>query len=73
MPVLVALFVRLGAWWGLPLAVAALLAALLVFSAPLPLDATGAPEAAAVRSTRFWLFCAFAIGYGFVDPRVRYS
>jgi MFS family permease len=66
-PVLVALFVRLGAWWGLPLAVGVLLAALLVFSAPLALDATGAPEAPAVRSARFWLFCAFAIGYGAVE------
>src|SRR6185369_2181504 len=66
-PVLVALFVGLGAWWGLPLSVAVLLAALLVFSARLTLDATGAPEPAAVRSGRSWLFCAFAIGYGAVE------
>ncbi len=43
-PVLVAVFVRLGAWWGLPLAVGVLLAGLLAFSAPLPYDASGASE-----------------------------
>jgi MFS family permease len=66
-PVLVALFVGLGAWWGLPLAVAVLLAGLLAFSAPLPLDAAGAAEAAVARSRRFWLFFAFAFGYGAVE------
>jgi MFS family permease len=66
-PVLVAVFVGLGAWWGLPLSVGVLLAAPLAFSLPLPLDATGAPEAQAARSKRFWLFCAFAIGYGTVE------
>jgi len=66
-PVLVALFVGLGAWWGLPLTVGVLLAGLLVFSAPLPLDASGAPQAQAVRSRRFWLFCAFALCYGAVE------
>jgi len=66
-PVLVALFVGLGAWWGLPLTVGVLLAGLLVFSAPLPLDAAGVPEPQAVRSRRFWLFCAFALCYGAVE------
>ncbi len=66
-PVLVALFVGLGAWWGLPLTVAILLAALLAWSAPLSLDAGGAPESNAVRSRRFWLFSAFAFGYGIVE------
>lgn len=66
-PLLVALFVRLGAWWGLPVAVGTLLAALLVFSVPLPLDAAGAPEASVARSRRFWLFLAFALGYGVVE------
>src|SRR5262245_29810207 len=36
-PVFVTLFVELGIWWGLPLLVAALLLALLVFSLPLVL------------------------------------
>jgi len=66
-PVLVALFVGLGAWWGLPLAVALLLAALLVWTAPLPLDATGGPPSEVGRSPRFWLFAAFAFGYGIVE------
>src|SRR4051812_41547457 len=34
-PLLVAVFVGLGAWWGLPITVGALLAILLAFSAPL--------------------------------------
>ena len=66
-PLLVALFVGLGAWWGLPVAVGTLLAALLVWSVPLRLDASGAPEASAVRSRRFWLFIVFALGYGVVE------
>jgi hypothetical protein len=66
-PVLVALFTRAGAWWGLPVAVGVLVAALLAWSFPLALDASGAPEARAARSTRFWLFCAFAIAYGTVE------
>jgi MFS family permease len=66
-PLLVALFVDLGAWWGLPLTVGVLLAALLAFGVPLPLGAAGAPETAASRSTRFWLFIAFIFGYGMVE------
>jgi MFS family permease len=66
-PVLVALFIALGAWWGLPLAVALLVAALLAWSAPLSLDAAGAPDSETARSRRFWLFAAFAFGYGIVE------
>ena len=66
-PLLVTLFVRLGAWWGLPVAVGTLLVALLIWSVPLPLDASGAPEASVARSRRFWLFIAFALGYGVVE------
>jgi hypothetical protein len=66
-PLLVALFVRLGAWWGLPLAVGVLLGALFVSSAPLPLDAAVAPESEVIRSRQFWLFMAFALGYGLVE------
>jgi MFS family permease len=65
-PLLVALSVRLGAWWGLPLAVAILLAALLVWSVPLH-DAPAASEVSVARSRRFWLFIAFALGYGVVE------
>src|SRR5207253_6695900 len=60
-------FVGLGAWWGLPLAVTVLLAALLAWSAPLALDAAGAPEPRSVRSRQFLLFSAFAFGYGTVE------
>ena len=66
-PVLVAVFTGFGVWWGLPLTVGALLAGLFAWSFALALDAGGAPEAQAVRSVRFWLFCAFAIGYGTVE------
>ena len=66
-PLLVALFVNLGAWWGLPLAVGGLLGALLLWSVPLPFPASGAAEVNAARSRRFWLFIAFAIGYGVVE------
>ena len=66
-PVLVALFIALGAWWGLPLAVALLVAALLAWSAPLSLDGAGAPPSKTARSRRFWLFAAFAFGYGIVE------
>jgi MFS family permease len=66
-PLLVALFVHFGAWWALPLVVGALLGALLVFTLPLSLGAAGAGEAAIVRSRRFWLFLAFAFGYGIVE------
>jgi MFS family permease len=66
-PLLVALSVRLGAWWGLPLAVGVLLAGLLAWSAPLRLDASAAPEVRVARSRRFWLFIAFALGYGIVE------
>jgi MFS family permease len=66
-PVLVAVFVGLGAWWGLPLFVAALLGGLLSFASPLPLEAAGAATAQVAGSRRFWLFLAFAIGYGAVE------
>ena len=68
-PLFVALFVDLGAWWGLPVLVAVLLLALLALSADLRLD-TGAaapgPAGPALRA-RFWLFAAFALLYGIVE------
>ncbi|HXJ22048.1 MAG TPA: MFS transporter [Polyangia bacterium] len=66
-PLLIGMFVHLGAWWGLPLAVGVLLGALLAFSLPLSLAAAGAAEARAVRTRRFWMFIAFAFGYGVVE------
>jgi MFS family permease len=70
-PVFVAIFVGLGFWWGLPVLSAALLVALLLFSARLPLRA-GASAGAAQRSrsgvpTRFWFFAAFAVLYGICE------
>jgi fucose permease len=70
-PVFVAIFVGLGFWWGLPVLSAALLVALLAFSARLPLQAgtragpvlragTGVPR-------RFWVFAAFAVLYGICE------
>jgi fucose permease len=71
-PVFVTLFVGLGIWWGLPLLVAALLLALLVFSLPLALRiATDRERLAstnrAVRPPRFWLYASFAFLYGIVE------
>ena len=51
-PVLVAIFLGLGAWWGLPAVVAALLAALIVFSLGLPLLAGPATVATVTRRPR---------------------
>jgi len=67
-PLLVALFVGLGIWWGLPLAVGALLAALIGWSLFLTLAAGGAATAARTPlSSRSWLFAAFAFAYGVVE------
>ncbi len=67
-PVFAAIFVGLGIWWGLPVLVAALIAALLAFSAGLPLEAraAGGPARASLPP-RFWLFAAFALLYGIVE------
>jgi len=77
-PVLVAIFVGLGVWWGLPAVVAVLLVALIGASVGLPLRAGGAPGPGAAPGdasarprqalpTRFWLFAAFALLYGVVE------
>ena len=76
-PVFVALFVGLGIWWGLPLTVGLLLAALITWSLSLPLgahavdDGRTAPEVGArgrgARSRLFWLFAGFALCYGIVE------
>ena len=71
-PVLVAVFVGLGFWWGLPL-VAALLLAGLIASACGCRWRWPASRPAAARSRRrpavraFWVFAAFALLYGVVE------
>ncbi len=70
-PVFVAIFVGLGAWSLLPLLVAVLLAALLLFSVRLPLQvAAAAAEPSGHQAqlpSRFWVFAAFAVLYGIVE------
>ena len=67
-PLLVALFVGVGIWWGLPLAVAALLAASIVWILFLPLASASSPEKLPGRlSRRFWLFSGFALLYGVAE------
>jgi hypothetical protein len=65
-PVLVAVSVGLGFWWGLPVLSEALLVVLLMVSLRLPLRAgaraghtTG--RARPLLPARFWLYAAFAI------------
>jgi MFS family permease len=74
-PVLVAVFVGLGFWWGLPLLSVVLLIGLLVVSLRLPLDAGSDPEARSPRPARarariprrFWVFATFALLYGICE------
>jgi predicted MFS family arabinose efflux permease len=71
-PVLVAVFVGLGFWWGLPVTSTVLLVGLLVVSLRLPLRA-GARASGAARPARpglparFWLYAAFATAYGICE------
>lgn len=67
-PVLVLVFVGLGFWWGLPLAVGGLMAALVAWGAFVPLPNGGSARPAGTRHQRgFWLFSAFAFVYGIVE------
>ena len=71
-PVLVAVFLGLGLWWGLPVVVAVLIAALIAVSLGLPLslaDSGGAADASdrVALPARFWVFAAFALLYGIVE------
>jgi predicted MFS family arabinose efflux permease len=76
-PVFVALFVGVGAWWGLPIMSGVLLAGLFLLSARLPLHPAGTKASpAGSRSEerqrlhiprRFWLFAAFAVLYGICE------
>jgi fucose permease len=70
-PVLVAVFVGLGFWSGLPLLVAVVVAWLLLFARSLPLEAgapTSAPQGGGLGiPAAFWIFAAFAMCYGVVE------
>lgn len=73
-PLLVALLTRLGAWWGLPVAIAAVLGVLVAVGARLPLSPGAGAEADAgqhggVLSTvrMLGLFVAAGILYGIVE------
>jgi MFS family permease len=69
-PVFVAVFDGLGAWWGLPLASAALLVVLIVVSLPLPLVAGTGAQGTSPRQgipARFWVYAGFAVLYGFCE------
>ncbi len=70
-PVLVAVFVGLGFWWGLPIVSAVLLVALLLISVRLPLQAGAAPRRDPRRAARlpgrFWIYAAFAVLYGMCE------
>jgi MFS family permease len=69
-PVFVAIFLGLGAWWGMPVTSAALLTALLLVSVRLPLR-TGTRKAATGTGlripARFWTFASFAVLYGICE------
>ncbi|MEZ5565413.1 MAG: MFS transporter [Gammaproteobacteria bacterium] len=67
-PALVALFVGLGIWWGLPVVVAILVVGLLLVSIRQPLEAeeavAGAQKKSAKVPLQFWLFATFALCSG---------
>jgi MFS family permease len=68
-PVLVAVFVGLGFWWGLPVMSAILLVGLLATSLRLPLrtepPGERADDTAKLRiPVRFWIYAGFALLYG---------
>jgi fucose permease len=69
-PLLVAVFVGIGFWWGLPLVTAIAIAGLAAFSLPLPLAVAAQPATQGTGAglpSRFWVFAAFALLYGVVE------
>jgi len=71
-PVLVAIFVGLGFWWGLPAVSSILLTGLLAISFGLPLrTGAGKPMTTGGARTRiprrFWVFAGFAVLYGICE------
>jgi fucose permease len=66
-PALIAVFVHLGFWWGLPILSSLLLVVIITASLPLSM-AIGATAAARGGLPRgFWLFGAVALLYGFCE------
>jgi fucose permease len=69
-PVFIALFVRLGIWWGLPVLVGVLLFGVLLFSVGQALNEGAKTHTEHSRKgkntfpARFWIFAAFALLYG---------
>jgi MFS family permease len=67
-PALVALFVGLGFWWGLPLVVGTLLAGVIGWIVCLSLAAGSAQAQGPMRLTRhFWIFAGFSLLYGVAE------
>jgi fucose permease len=73
-PIFVAIFVRLGIWWALPVLSAVLLTGLLAVSARLPLRAGAQASRHARRGPRrlriprrFWVYAAFIICYSICE------
>lgn len=70
-PILIAIFVSLGFWWGLPLLTALFTCSLIFFSFPLSLPQENPQKETIKRSLtsslRFWIFASFALLYGMVE------
>jgi len=69
-PLLVAVYVGLGFWWGLPVTSLILLALILIISQRLPLRARTATATAGVRTplpAKFAVYAGFAILYGICE------
>src|SRR5262249_41363960 len=69
-PLFVAIFLGAGVWWLMPLLVAGALIALLLMSAPVPLEASVGDSVSALSSEhqpRFWLFAAGVLLYGLAE------
>lgn len=71
-PVLVAIFVGLGFWWGLPVMSGVLVTLLLAVSLRLPLRVSAQHSSRPDRvpgriPRRFWIFAAFALLYGICE------
>lgn len=71
-PLLVALFIGLGFWWGLPLLLSFLILGLILFSIPLPfmlkeVNIPNSPSSFGSIPHRFWVFAGFAFLYGVIE------
>lgn len=70
-PAFVAVFVGFGMWWGLPILVAVLAGALLLFTLPLQMETgmavSGRNPGSSPFPRRFWIFAAVALIYGICE------